>query len=192
MVRLVRTERAKDPFFTYPGPSSSPWDGGSLYGPLAPGAVVGSWRSTAARPAVGGREPLTGAAVRTDHYKVFVVPEGDCHGLYVAAKSQLGFTVRELQGTLTTVPFSYSVSPGVKTWMRHGSPKLTSIRWSFSARDRTPRRAVATNLALRERRGSAASRSNVVGRSSEPVQLRGGATGSPVDSSSSSSCGCMP
>jgi hypothetical protein len=49
------------------------------------------------------------AAVRTDSYNVFVVPEGDCRGLYVAGKGPLGFTVRELQGGKATVPFSYRV-----------------------------------------------------------------------------------
>jgi hypothetical protein len=49
------------------------------------------------------------AAVRTDSYKVFVVAEGDCSGLYVAVKGKQGFTVRELQGGKASVPFSYRV-----------------------------------------------------------------------------------
>jgi hypothetical protein len=54
-------------------------------------------------------ELVFSAAVRTDNYSVFVVPEGDCRGLYVSGKGQHGFTVRELQGGNASVPFSYRV-----------------------------------------------------------------------------------
>jgi hypothetical protein len=49
------------------------------------------------------------AVVKTDAYRVFVVPEGDCKGLYVTAKTPTGFEVRELQGGTSTIPFSYRV-----------------------------------------------------------------------------------
>ena len=59
------------------------------------------------------------AAVRTDNYKVFVVPEGDCSGLYVAAKGEQGFTVRELQGAPPQCRSATGSSPGEQMSMRH-------------------------------------------------------------------------
>src|SRR6266511_1013628 len=49
------------------------------------------------------------AVVHNDKYLVFPVPEGDCKGLYVSDKSPTGFEVRELQGGVSTLPFSYRV-----------------------------------------------------------------------------------
>ncbi|HEY5095323.1 MAG TPA: hypothetical protein VII69_09430, partial [Candidatus Eremiobacteraceae bacterium] len=42
-------------------------------------------------------------------YFVWAMPEGDCRGLYVASQTARGFTVRELQGGHTSVPFEYRV-----------------------------------------------------------------------------------
>ncbi len=42
-------------------------------------------------------------------YLVFVTAEGDCHGLYVTAKTLNGFTVREFQGGRSTVAFQYRI-----------------------------------------------------------------------------------
>jgi hypothetical protein len=67
------------------------------------------------------------AAVRTDSYKVFVVAEGDCSGLYVAAKGEQGFTVRELQGGKATVPFSYRV---VARRQDVDAPRLAEVDFS--------------------------------------------------------------
>jgi hypothetical protein len=53
-------------------------------------------------------DPTFRAVVR-GAYHVFLTPEGDCRGLYVAAKSPRGFEVRELQGGRTSVPFSYRI-----------------------------------------------------------------------------------
>lgn len=41
--------------------------------------------------------------------KVFVTLEGDCNGVYVTNKSADGFTVRELQGGRSNVPFSWQL-----------------------------------------------------------------------------------
>ena len=49
------------------------------------------------------------AVVKNDEYRVFLTPEGDCKGLYLAARSAGGFEVRELQSGLATLPFSYRV-----------------------------------------------------------------------------------
>jgi hypothetical protein len=42
-------------------------------------------------------------------YHVFVTPDGDCKGLYVAQRSSTGFLVRELGGGRSTLDFEYRV-----------------------------------------------------------------------------------
>jgi hypothetical protein len=54
-------------------------------------------------------DPTFAATVRTDQYYIFLVPEGDCNGLYVSAKSTTGFSVRELRGGTSSISFSYRV-----------------------------------------------------------------------------------
>ena len=49
------------------------------------------------------------AVVRNDSYQVFLTPEGDCKGLYVASKTPVGFEVRELQGGTSSIPFSFRI-----------------------------------------------------------------------------------
>jgi hypothetical protein len=46
---------------------------------------------------------------RGHSYLVFVTPEGDCHGLYVASKTSNGFVVRELMSGHSTVAFEYRI-----------------------------------------------------------------------------------
>ena len=53
-------------------------------------------------------DPAFRAVVR-GAYHVFLTPEGDCRGLYVARKGPSGFEVRELQGGRTGVRFSYRI-----------------------------------------------------------------------------------
>ena len=55
-------------------------------------------------------EPTFASAIdRNTNYLVFVTPEGDCRGLYVADRSPAGFTIRELQGGRSTLAFSYRI-----------------------------------------------------------------------------------
>ena len=42
-------------------------------------------------------------------YRVFVTPEGDCHGLYAHRKSAASFEVRELMGGKASITFSYRI-----------------------------------------------------------------------------------
>lgn len=49
------------------------------------------------------------AVVQLDDYHVFLTPEGDSNGLYVASKGPTGFEVREQQGGTNSLPFSYRV-----------------------------------------------------------------------------------
>ena len=46
---------------------------------------------------------------RNRSYLVFVTPEGDCHGLYVASKTANGFVVRELMGGHSSLAFEYRI-----------------------------------------------------------------------------------
>jgi len=43
-------------------------------------------------------------------YHVFVTPDGDCHGLYIAQKDRNSFEVRELGGGQSNVEFDYRIS----------------------------------------------------------------------------------
>jgi hypothetical protein len=40
---------------------------------------------------------------------VFLTPQGDCNGLYVAQKSSAGFEVRELRGGRSSLTFDYRI-----------------------------------------------------------------------------------
>jgi hypothetical protein len=48
-------------------------------------------------------------AITGNRYQVFVTPDGDCKGLYVARKTAHGFDVRELGGGRSTVDFDYRI-----------------------------------------------------------------------------------
>jgi hypothetical protein len=55
-------------------------------------------------------EPTFAATVNTsDQYHIFLTPNGDCKGLYVANKTPDSFEVRELGGGRATVSFDYKV-----------------------------------------------------------------------------------
>ena len=43
------------------------------------------------------------------NYLVFVTPEGDCNGLFIAQRTAAGFSVRELRGGTSSVGFSYRI-----------------------------------------------------------------------------------
>jgi hypothetical protein len=55
-------------------------------------------------------DPNFGATVNTGvEYHVFLTPDGDCKGLYVSAKSNGGFDVRELGGGTSNISFEYRI-----------------------------------------------------------------------------------
>jgi hypothetical protein len=55
-------------------------------------------------------DPSFGAIMdRTRTYLVFITPEGDCNGLYVADRTASGFSVRELRGGSSTISFAYRI-----------------------------------------------------------------------------------
>jgi hypothetical protein len=47
--------------------------------------------------------------IKRGDYRVFAMPEGNCHGLYVRRKSANNFEVRELMGGKSSVAFSYRI-----------------------------------------------------------------------------------
>jgi len=100
--------------------------GGALHGfaRTANGSTVTAFTAKATAPTVEdtGTAGLVGgtAAVRfdpafaasidaTDAYRVFLTPDGDTRGLFVASKTAAGFVVRESQGGRSTVSFDYRV-----------------------------------------------------------------------------------
>lgn len=57
-------------------------------------------------------DPILKSALHIDEnhpLKVFVTLEGDCNGVYVTDKTADGFTVKELQGGNSNVPFSWQI-----------------------------------------------------------------------------------
>jgi hypothetical protein len=56
--------------------------------------------------------------VTLNGYRVFLTPEGDCHGLYVRKRGS-SFEVRELQGGTSNVGFSYRIVAKRKDIKRH-------------------------------------------------------------------------
>jgi hypothetical protein len=64
-------------------------------------------------------DPGFASVVKARDYRVFLTPEGDCNGLYVARKDASGFEVAELQGGASAVPFSYRIVGRRKDIKRH-------------------------------------------------------------------------
>ena len=55
-------------------------------------------------------EPIFGETVNTGvDYHVFLTPNGDCKGLYIAQKSATSFVVRELGGGTSNIAFDYRI-----------------------------------------------------------------------------------
>ena len=54
-------------------------------------------------------DAIYAALIRSDDYRVFLTPLGDCKGLYVDARSPQGFDVHELQGGTKCIRFDYRV-----------------------------------------------------------------------------------
>jgi hypothetical protein len=55
-------------------------------------------------------DPAFASTVNTGKaYHVFLTPNGDCRGLYVASKTAAGFEVRELGGGTSNISFDYRI-----------------------------------------------------------------------------------
>ncbi|HLJ84784.1 MAG TPA: hypothetical protein VKT51_11470 [Candidatus Eremiobacteraceae bacterium] len=72
-------------------------------------------------------------------YRVFVTPDGDCRGLYVASRSPGGFIVRELQGGRSNVPFEYRIVAKRFGVAAQRLPMVTAARAVRSRHARTMR-----------------------------------------------------
>jgi hypothetical protein len=87
------------------------------------------------------------AKVITRDYRVFLTPEGDCHGLYVRRKTAASFEVQELMGGESAVAFSYRVVGRRRDIARHR--RFAKIDTGFPL-------PTAATLAPRQRRPTAA------------------------------------
>ncbi len=74
-------------------------------------------------------------------YHVFVTPNGDCEGLYVAQKTTMGFQVRELHGGKSSVAFDYRIVA-----KRKG---LERLRLEDQRADHEPAEAIRRQIASR-------------------------------------------
>ena len=70
---------------------------------------VGEAQMTNGQASVSLEHTFASTIDRTRSYLVFVTPEGDCHGLYVASKTPSGFVVRELMGGRSSLAFEYRI-----------------------------------------------------------------------------------
>jgi len=83
-------------------------------------------------------------------YRVFVMPEGDCRGLYVCRKQAASFEVRELAGGKSSVAFSYRIVGRRKDIRRHRRFAKVDTRLSLpAAATRAPRKRAPSAAELR-------------------------------------------
>jgi hypothetical protein len=80
-------------------------------------------------------------------YHVFLTPEGDCKGLYVAAKSDSGFDVRELSSGKSNIAFSYRIMAKRKGYE---SVRMEDITAKMNA-DKARRKVVHSSAAKHSR-----------------------------------------
>jgi hypothetical protein len=98
--------------------------------------------------------PDFAAVVRTtDDYHVFLTPEGDCNGLYIASQNRDGFEVRELLRGKSNVRFSYRIVARRKDVR---APRMPKVRLpALPERQRPPkapdRRRVLAEIPKRPR-----------------------------------------
>jgi hypothetical protein len=85
--------------------------------------------------------------VAPDDYRVFLMPEGDCNGLYVRRKSAKGFEVREVDGGTSSVSFSYSIVARRKDIKAHRRFAKVDTRLPLSAAVTRPMRKPARSAA---------------------------------------------
>ena len=89
--------------------------------------------------------------IKPGDYRVFVTPEGNCHGLYVRRKGANSFEVHELTGGKSSVAFSYRIVGRRKDIKRH--QRFARIKDPLPlptrAARRTPRKTVPTAAGLR-------------------------------------------
>jgi hypothetical protein len=88
--------------------------------------------------------------IKRGDYRVFVTPEGDCHGLYIRNRSAARFEVRELGGGKSNVAFSYRIVGRRKDIRRHRRFARIDTRLQLPAgATRAPRKRAASAAELR-------------------------------------------
>jgi hypothetical protein len=96
-------------------------------------------------------------AIVTRDYRVFLSPEGDCSGLYVARKGAATFEVRELGGGKSSVAFSYRVvgrRKDIKAHKRFAKFEIPKVP-TPPKMDRLPPKTRALSAAVRRSLASA-------------------------------------
>jgi hypothetical protein len=122
---IVATDSNSNNLFYVDGKGNVSYHGGLFhFATVRGGAMVKSYSSNLTTPTVedtGTTRLASGAAiVRLDPtfvasidaasgYRVFVTPNGDTRGLFVATKAPTGFIVREAQGGRSNVTFDYRI-----------------------------------------------------------------------------------
>ena len=69
----------------------------------------GSGELTAGRTQISLDPTFASTIATEENYHVFLTPNGDCKGLYVASRTASGFEVRELAGGASNVSFDYRI-----------------------------------------------------------------------------------
>jgi hypothetical protein len=89
-------------------------------------------------------EAVFGETVNTGmEYHVFLTPNGDCKGLYVAQKSPTSFVVRELGGGTSSIAFDYRIMA-----KRKGYEQLRLVDKTEHMNAALPKRAAGTRPAM--------------------------------------------
>jgi hypothetical protein len=81
--------------------------------------------------------------IKSGDYRVFVMPEGDCRGLYLHRKRSTSFEVRELAGGKSSIVFSYRIVGRRKDIKGDRRFAKFDIRASLPAAPRRPPRKIA-------------------------------------------------
>ena len=119
-------------------------------------------------------ESLFGETVNTGvDYHVFLTPNGDCKGLYVAQKSAGSFVVRELGGGTSSIAFDYRIMAKRKGYeqvrLADRTKEFNAKRPNQMARVKIPR---ATPQQLRDQHRKMAETRPVARLSSSPLNQK--------------------
>jgi hypothetical protein len=84
--------------------------------------------------AVVNIESVFGQTINTGvEYHIFLTPNGDCKGLYVAEKSATSFVIKELGGGTSSIAFDYRIMAKRKSFE---NLRLADVTKSFTIRNR--------------------------------------------------------
>jgi hypothetical protein len=101
-------------------------------------------------------------------YHVFVTPNGDCKGLYVAQKSAASFVVRELGGGTSSIAFDYRIMAKRKGFEQARLVDKTNVMTPRIRPAKSAGKRMPSGLDIRKQIQEQAKRRNVA-RVSTPV-----------------------